>query len=134
MSTVKRFVAVSLAALALSALHAEPRCPGNVAGMALRPIQDDLIVDNEGEENARDAAFYLGQPGKRDSSDNGGRECMTGQRRSRMQRLVRADMFWPELVRGTTKVLCEALDGANVGTNSTRGLVATLQFLKHDLA
>ena len=44
MSTVKRFVAVSLAALALSALHAEPRCPGNVATLALRRIQDDLIV------------------------------------------------------------------------------------------
>src|SRR5580704_11867819 len=44
MSLVKRFVAVSLATLALSALHAEPRCPGNVATLALRRIQDDLIV------------------------------------------------------------------------------------------
>jgi hypothetical protein len=44
MSLVNRFVAASLAIVALSALHAEPRCPGNVAGMALRPIQDDLIV------------------------------------------------------------------------------------------
>ena len=44
MSLVKRFVAVSLATLALSALHAEPRCPGNVASLALRRIQDDLIV------------------------------------------------------------------------------------------
>ncbi len=44
MSLVKRFVAASLATLALSALHAEPRCPGNVASLALRRIQDDLIV------------------------------------------------------------------------------------------
>ena len=87
MSLVKRFVAASLAIVALSALHAEPRCPGNVAGMALRPIQDDLIVDNEGEENARDAAFYLGQPRERNPADHGGRECMTGQRRSRSRSL-----------------------------------------------
>src|SRR5580692_88686 len=44
MSIVERFVAASLAAVALSALHAEPRCPGNVATLALRRIQDDLIV------------------------------------------------------------------------------------------
>ena len=44
MSLVKRFVAASLATVALSALHAEPRCPGNVASLALRRIQDDLIV------------------------------------------------------------------------------------------
>ncbi len=44
MSLVKRFVAASLATLALSALHAEPRCPGNVASSTLRRIQDDLIV------------------------------------------------------------------------------------------
>jgi len=44
MSLVKRFVAASLATLALSTLHAEPRCPGNVASLALRRIQDDLIV------------------------------------------------------------------------------------------
>ena len=44
MSLVKRFVAASLATLALSALHAQPRCPGNVASLALRRIQDDLIV------------------------------------------------------------------------------------------
>jgi hypothetical protein len=44
MSLVKRFVAASLATLALSALHAEPRCPGNVASLALRRIQDDLVV------------------------------------------------------------------------------------------
>jgi hypothetical protein len=44
MSLVKRFVAASLATLALSALHAEPRCPGNVASSNLRRIQDDLIV------------------------------------------------------------------------------------------
>ena len=44
MSLFKRLVAASLATLAFSALHAEPRCPGNVAGIALRPIQDDLIV------------------------------------------------------------------------------------------
>jgi hypothetical protein len=44
MSLVKRFVAASLATLALSALHAEPRCPGNVASLTLRRIQDDLIV------------------------------------------------------------------------------------------
>ena len=44
MSLVKRFVAVSLATLALSALHAEPRCPGNVASLALRRIRDDLVV------------------------------------------------------------------------------------------
>ncbi len=44
MSLVKRFVAAILATLALSALHAEPRCPGNVATLALRRIQDDLIV------------------------------------------------------------------------------------------
>lgn len=43
MSLVQRFVAV-LAALTLSALHAEPRCPGNLAGSTLRRIQDDLIV------------------------------------------------------------------------------------------
>jgi Aspartyl protease len=44
MSLAKRFVAASLAALALSALHAQPRCPGNVATLALRRIPDDLIV------------------------------------------------------------------------------------------
>src|SRR5580692_1293661 len=44
MSIVERFVAASLAAVALSALHAEPRCPGNVATLALRRIQADLIV------------------------------------------------------------------------------------------
>jgi len=44
MSLVRRFVAASLATLTLSALHAEPRCPGNVAGLTLRRIQDDLIV------------------------------------------------------------------------------------------
>jgi predicted aspartyl protease len=44
MSLVPRFVAASLATLALSALHAEPRCPGNLASLALRRIQDDLIV------------------------------------------------------------------------------------------
>jgi hypothetical protein len=44
MSLAKRLVAVSLAALALSTLHAEPRCPGNVATLTLRRIQDDLIV------------------------------------------------------------------------------------------
>jgi hypothetical protein len=44
MSLVKRFVAVSLATLTLSALHAEPRCPGNVGSLALHRIQDDLIV------------------------------------------------------------------------------------------
>jgi hypothetical protein len=44
MPLVKRFVVASLAMLALSALHAEPRCPGNVASSALRRIQDDLIV------------------------------------------------------------------------------------------
>ena len=43
MSLVKRFVAASLAILALSALHAEPHCPGNVSTSALRRIQDDLI-------------------------------------------------------------------------------------------
>jgi Aspartyl protease len=44
MSLVKRFAAASLATLALSALHAEPRCPGNVTSSALRRIQDDLMV------------------------------------------------------------------------------------------
>jgi hypothetical protein len=44
MSLVKHFVAASLAAVALSALHAEPHCPGNVASLALRSIQADLIV------------------------------------------------------------------------------------------
>jgi hypothetical protein len=44
MSLVKRFVAASLATLALSALHAEPRCPGNVTSSALRRVQDDLII------------------------------------------------------------------------------------------
>jgi hypothetical protein len=44
MSLVKRFVAASLATLALSALYAEPRCPGKVASLTLRRIQDDLIV------------------------------------------------------------------------------------------
>jgi hypothetical protein len=44
MSLVNRFVAASLATLALSALHAEPRCPGNLASLTLRRIQDDLIV------------------------------------------------------------------------------------------
>jgi hypothetical protein len=43
MSLVQRFVAV-LAALALSALHAEPRCPGNLAGSSLRRNQDNLMV------------------------------------------------------------------------------------------
>ncbi|MGA8672744.1 MAG: retropepsin-like aspartic protease [Terracidiphilus sp.] len=44
MSLFNRFAAASLFILAISALHAEPRCPGNVAGLALRRIQDDLIV------------------------------------------------------------------------------------------
>ena len=44
MSLVKYFVATSLATLALSTLHAESRCPGNVASSALHRIQDDLIV------------------------------------------------------------------------------------------
>ncbi len=44
MSVIKHFVAASLATLILSALHAEPRCPGNVASLALRRIQGDLIV------------------------------------------------------------------------------------------
>src|ERR1700677_4813356 len=44
MSLVIRFVAASLATVTLSALHAEPRCPGNVASLALRRIQGDLIV------------------------------------------------------------------------------------------
>ena len=44
MSLIKRFAAASLATLALSALHAEPRCPGNVSSSALRRIQDDLMV------------------------------------------------------------------------------------------
>jgi Aspartyl protease len=44
MSLVKYFVAASLATLALSTLHAESRCPGNVASSALRRIQDDLVV------------------------------------------------------------------------------------------
>lgn len=44
MSLVKRFVAASLATLALSATHAEPRCPGNLASLSLRRVQGDLIV------------------------------------------------------------------------------------------
>jgi hypothetical protein len=44
LSLVKYFVAASLATLALSTLHAESRCPGNVTSSALRRIQDDLIV------------------------------------------------------------------------------------------
>ena len=44
MSVVKRFVAASLATVTLSALHAEPRCPGSVASLTLRRIQGDLIV------------------------------------------------------------------------------------------
>jgi hypothetical protein len=44
MSLVKRFVAASLATVALSALHAEPRCPGNVTSLALRRMQEGLIV------------------------------------------------------------------------------------------
>jgi hypothetical protein len=44
MSLVKRFVAVVLFTVTLSALHAEPRCPGNVVGLALRRIQGDLII------------------------------------------------------------------------------------------
>ncbi|HEX8892892.1 MAG TPA: aspartyl protease family protein, partial [Terriglobales bacterium] len=44
MSLVKCLVAASLATLALSAIHAEPRCPGNVSSSALRRIQGDLIV------------------------------------------------------------------------------------------
>jgi hypothetical protein len=44
MSLVKHFVAASLATVALSALHAEPHCPGNVASLALHRIQEDLIV------------------------------------------------------------------------------------------
>jgi hypothetical protein len=39
MSVIKRFVAASLATLNLSALHAEPRCPGNVAGSSLRGLE-----------------------------------------------------------------------------------------------
>jgi hypothetical protein len=44
MSFVKRFVAASLATLALSALHAEPRCPGNVDGSSLRRVGEDLLA------------------------------------------------------------------------------------------
>jgi Aspartyl protease len=44
MSLVKCLAAASLAVLVLSRLHAEPRCPGNVAGLKVRRIQDDLIV------------------------------------------------------------------------------------------
>ncbi len=44
MSFVKRFAAAIFAILTLSTLHAEPRCPGNVAGLTLRHIQDALIV------------------------------------------------------------------------------------------
>src|SRR5579863_4772096 len=44
MSLVKYYVAASLATLALSALHAESRCPGNVGSSTLRRIQDDLIM------------------------------------------------------------------------------------------
>jgi hypothetical protein len=40
MSLVKRFAAASLATVALSALHAEPPCPGNIASLVLRRIQD----------------------------------------------------------------------------------------------
>ena len=44
MSLVKYFVAASLATLALSALHAESSCPGNVTSSALRRIQGDHII------------------------------------------------------------------------------------------
>lgn len=44
MSLVKCFAALSLAALVLSALHAESRCPANVADLALRRIEDGLLV------------------------------------------------------------------------------------------
>lgn len=44
MSLVRCFVAASLAAFALLALRAEPHCPGNVARVSLRRIEDDLTV------------------------------------------------------------------------------------------
>ena len=44
MSLVQALCLRLLAALTISALHAEPRCPGNLAGSTLRRIQDDLIV------------------------------------------------------------------------------------------
>src|SRR5271156_4104311 len=49
------------------------------------------------------------------------------------RRLVLADMLRTELVRGTTEVPSEVLDGTDVATNRARSVVASLQFLKHDL-
>jgi hypothetical protein len=44
MSVIKHFVAASLATLILSALHAEPRCPGNVPGSSLRRVGENLLA------------------------------------------------------------------------------------------
>jgi hypothetical protein len=44
MSFVESLLAASLAAFTLSALHAEPRCPGNVDGSSLRRVGDNLLV------------------------------------------------------------------------------------------
>lgn len=44
MSVIKNFVAASLATLILSALHAEPRCPGNLAGSRLRRVGENLLA------------------------------------------------------------------------------------------
>jgi hypothetical protein len=48
-------------------------------------------------------------------------------------RLILANMFWTELIRGTVEVSGAVLDGSNVSADGCLGVVATLQFLKHDL-
>jgi hypothetical protein len=44
MSVIKCVASMSLAAIILPALHAEPHCPGNVAGLPFRFVQRSLIV------------------------------------------------------------------------------------------
>jgi aspartyl protease len=44
MSLIKYFAAASLATLTLSAVHAEPSCPGKIASSTLSRIQGNLIV------------------------------------------------------------------------------------------
>jgi Aspartyl protease len=44
MSLITFTTSVSLAILALPALYATPRCPGNVASLTLRPVQGSLII------------------------------------------------------------------------------------------
>ena len=44
MSAIKCFASMSLAAIVLPVLHAEPRCPGNVASLPFRFVNRHQIV------------------------------------------------------------------------------------------